>query len=91
MSDYTSTAGDIILGKVHLGDNFWRELSEDEVRQGIAAIEREAAARALEEAAEQIFLPSQGPAHYIDIGLSESMSADWLRARAAEIREGKSE
>lgn len=56
----------------------------------LAEVERAAAAQALEEAAGQLFLPAQGPAHYIDIGMAERMSADWLRARAAEIRERKS-
>lgn len=60
----------------------------------IAAIEREAAARALTEAADEIFVR---PPHIVDDDERESFDAgadavyDALRARAAEIREGKSE
>lgn len=42
MTEYTPTHDDIVLGKIHLGDNFWRELSEDEVRRGLNEIQAEA-------------------------------------------------
>lgn len=48
---YTPSLDEIVMGKTHLGDNFWRELSEDEVRRGIEAVrqeEREKAAQVVE-------------------------------------------
>lgn len=39
---YTPSVAEIVMGKTHLGDNFWRELSEAEVRRGIEAIRAEA-------------------------------------------------
>ena len=47
MSDYVPTEADIINGMYHLGDNFWRELTEAEVARGIARIKAEALREAL--------------------------------------------
>ena len=38
---YTPTEAEIVNGSYHLGDNFWRELTEAEVTRGIAAIKAE--------------------------------------------------
>ena len=58
MSDYVPTEADIINGMYHLGDNFWRELTEAEVARGIARIKAEALREALlsDEAVEQAAL-----------------------------------
>ena len=47
MSDYVPTEADIINGMYHLGDNFWRELTEAEVARGLARIKAEALREAL--------------------------------------------
>ena len=38
---YTPTEAEIVNGSYHLGDNFWRELTEAETLRGIAAIKAE--------------------------------------------------
>ena len=60
---YTPTTDEIVLGMTHLRDNFWRELTENEIRRGLAAHDREVAARALREAAKNaLFGISRGAA-----------------------------
>ena len=44
---YIPTTDEIVIGMTHLGDNFWRELTENEIRRGLAAHDREVAARTL--------------------------------------------
>ncbi|KZE19147.1 hypothetical protein [Brevibacterium casei] len=39
---YVPNEADIIRGDYHLGDNFWRDLTETEVRRGIAKIKADA-------------------------------------------------
>lgn len=39
---YTPSLSEVVMGKTHLGDNFWRELSEDEVRRGVEAVRADA-------------------------------------------------
>ncbi len=48
---YTPTTDEIVIGMTHLGDNFWRELTENEILRGLAAHDREVAARTLRAAA----------------------------------------
>lgn len=42
MSEYTPSLGEIVMGKTYLGDNFWRDLTEDEILRGIARVREEA-------------------------------------------------
>ncbi|ROR97821.1 hypothetical protein EDD28_2430 [Salana multivorans] len=76
---YTPTTDEIVAGMTHLGDNFWRELTEAEVRRGLSAHDREVAARALREAADAVPLDCYDPRHH----------ADWLRDRADQIEKGE--
>ena len=60
---YTPTTDEIVIGMTHLGDNFWRELTENEIRRGLVAHDREVAAKALRAAAEDArFVISRGAA-----------------------------
>ena len=84
---YTPTTDEIVLGKTHLGDNFWRELTENEIRRGLAAHDREVAAKALRAAADEFMarLPD-------DTGNGRPYNAytvaRMLRARADQIENG---
>jgi hypothetical protein len=56
--------------------------SEDSYNRHISKVEREAAARALIEAADALNRPSEGAGYEV----WASGAGDWLRARAAEYR-----
>jgi len=60
----------------------------DEFDRMVSAIEREAAARALEEAAEVVELDMGRGFTGSDDHIATANAEAWLRARAAEIREG---
>lgn len=57
--------------------------AREEFKAGIAVIEREAAARALIEAADALSRPSEGAGYEV----WASGAGDWLRARAADACE----
>lgn len=92
MSDYTPTAQELIAawieahqvpaagGKIDAEARPKERIAE--AKRGIAAIEREAAARALSEVADALNRPSEGAGYEV----WASGAGDWLRARAAEYR-----
>lgn len=51
-----------------------------------AAHDAEVAAAALDEAAEKLFIPSEGPAYYVDVALAERKASEYLRSLAAQKR-----
>jgi hypothetical protein len=57
----------------------------DKALSGRAAELRKARVEALREAADALFLPAQGPAHYVDIDYAEQLAKDFLSARADEM------
>lgn len=86
MSDYTPTREQIIHAYCDglAGTSRTREESRGEVERGIAAIEREAAARALAEVRSTI-----GAYQENGVWAFDQAVACIERARAAEIREGQ--
>lgn len=52
----------------------------------MTAHDAEVAARALEEAAKELYISSEGPAYYLDVALAETKAADFLRNLAAQKR-----
>lgn len=54
----------------------------------LAEHDREVAAKTLVDAAKDIYLPSEGPAMYVDIAYAEHLASQYLKDRAARIAEG---
>ena len=63
-------------------------VSYSEFDHWMEAHDREVAAKALRDAAKDIYLPSDGPAAYVDIAYAEQLASQYLRARADQIEEG---
>ena len=54
----------------------------------LAGHDREVAAKALRDAAGDIYLPSEGPAMYVDIAYAERLASLYLKERAERIEKG---
>ena len=54
----------------------------------LAEHDREVAAKALRDAAGDIYLPSEGPAMYVDIAYAERLASLYLKGRAEQIKKG---
>ena len=61
---------------------------EREAEEIIAQHDREVAAKALRDAAKDIYLPGDRPSVYVDIAYAEQLASQYLRARADQIEEG---
>ena len=86
---YTPTADDMATGYAQVrfavvGGSV--EAHEQNARAAIAEIERAAAEKALLEAAESLFMPMNGPAHYLEAGYAEELAQEYLRDRAQAYR-----
>ena len=57
----------------------------------LAEHDREVAAKTLIDAAQDIYLPSEGPAMYVDIDYAELLASLYLKARAEQIEKGTGE
>lgn len=75
---YTPSLDELLTGDKEIGDHRWRGLTEDEIRRGIAAH----VASEVERLADDPTLRLSG---------HSGISITRLRARAAEIREGKTD
>ena len=54
----------------------------------LAEHDREVAAKALIDAAQDIYLPAGGPSTYVDIDYAELLASLYLKARAEQIEKG---
>ena len=57
----------------------------------LAEHDREVAAKTLIYAAQDIYLPSDGPSTYVDIGYAEHLASLYLKERAERIEKGSGE
>ena len=57
----------------------------------LAEHDREVAAKALIDAAQDIYLPSGGPSTYVDIDYAELLASLYLKGRAEQIKKGAGE
>ena len=57
----------------------------------LAEHDREVAAKTLIDAAQDIYLPSDGPSTYVDIYYAELLASLYLKARAEQIKKGAGE
>ena len=57
----------------------------------LAEHDREVAAKTLIDAAQDIYLPSDGPSTYVDIDYAELLASLYLKARAEQIEKGLGE
>ena len=55
---------------------------EREAEEIVAQHDREVAARALRDAAKDLYLPGDGPSVYVDIAYAEQLASQYLCARA---------
>ena len=103
MSDFVPDVGEVRDSLVYLNKNHAKQYGDVDLMvvgsetaaqfdRMIASVERAAAARALEEAADEIFVQHSEPDTDKRMAFNRGADAvyDALRARAAEIREGKS-
>lgn len=54
MSEYTPTTDEVVMGKTDLGDNFWRELTEDEIRRWLVEHDRQVSEKAFDEGVDEV-------------------------------------
>ena len=54
----------------------------------LAEHDRKVAAKTLIDAAQDIYLPSEGPAMYVDIAYAERLASLYLKERAERIEKG---
>ena len=57
----------------------------------LAEHDRKVAAKTLIDAAQDIYLPSEGPAMYVDIAYAERLASLYLKERAEQIEKGTGE
>ena len=57
----------------------------------LAEHDREVAAKTLIDAAQDIYIPSDGPSTYVDIDYAELLASLYLKARAEQIEKGTGE
>ena len=74
----------------HLRRKWAAELWE-KVNPPDAEHDREVAAKALIDAAQDIYLPSGGPSTYVDIDYAELLASLYLKGRAEQIKKGAGE
>ena len=85
---YTPTVDELVAcwarARNRNGGDSWS--AEQGARAAIAEVERAAAEKALLEAAESLFMPMNGPAHYLEAGYAEELAQEYLRGRAESYR-----
>lgn len=57
----------------------------------LAEHDREVAAKTLIDAAQDIYIPSDGPSTYVDIDYAELLASLYLKGRAEQIKKGAGE
>ena len=98
MSEYTPDAEDaevfFVLGATEFRVGYPEMTTSalhDGWRRWLAEHDREVAAKALIDAAQDIYLPSGGPSTYVDIDYAELLASLYLKARAEQIEKGTGE
>ena len=79
MCQLASAVGDF-LSTLTVGSDRW-----------LAEHDREVAAKTLIDAAQDIYIPSDGPSTYVDIDYAELLASLYLKARAEQIEKGTGE
>ena len=85
MSEYTPTTRWV---REWYADSVDHLGGEQEFDRWLAEHDREVAAKALRDAAGDIYLPSEGPAMYVDIAYAERLASLYLKERAERIEKG---
>ena len=92
--ELTKTIAECLYDKI--GEGQWGTTSSELAEALLASDwlsehDREVAAKALIDAAQDIYLPSGGPSAYVDIDYAEHLASLYLKDRAKQIEDGAGE